>query len=118
MIFFTPRLGIAFKFALILALQTGASAAPAAALSPVEQTLLKQSSPAAWEARRQYRDIAVDTVGIGETRAYVFRPEARSLTGLPLVLFMHGWRGTLCLDQTWACPTPRISFSSRGLTFL
>ena len=92
--FVAPRLGIVCQLALILTLLTGASAAPAAPLSPLEQTLLKQYSPAAWEARRQYRDIVVDTVGSGETRAYVFRPEARSLTGLPLVLFMHGWRGT------------------------
>lgn len=63
-------------------------------LSPAEQSLLKQYSPAAWEARRRFLDIAVDSVGVGETRAYVFRPEARSLTGLPLVLFMHGWQGT------------------------
>ena len=49
MIFFTPRLRIAGKLALILALLAGASASAAAPLSPIEQTLLKQSSPAAWE---------------------------------------------------------------------
>ncbi len=80
--------------AFLLTLVAGAGVSSAGTLTPIEQNLLKQSSPAAWEARRQYRDIAVDAVGTGETRAYVFRPEARSLTGLPLVLFMHGWRGT------------------------
>ena len=94
MIFFASPLRAACQFALVIAGLASASAIPAAPLSPIEQTLLKQSSPAAWEARRQYRDIAVDTVGSGETRAYVFRPEARSLNGLPLVLFMHGWHGT------------------------
>jgi dienelactone hydrolase len=92
--FFAPLLRIASQSALILAILAGACAASAAPLSPRDQTLLKQSSPDAWEARRKYRDIAVDTVGTGETRAYVFRPEARALNGLPLVLFMHGWRGT------------------------
>lgn len=71
-----------------------ASATQAGTLPAVEQSLLQQSSPATWEARRQYRDIAVDMVGTGETRAYVFRPQAQLLSGLPLVLFMHGWRGT------------------------
>lgn len=93
-IFFFSRLRAGCRFALIVGALTSASAASAAPLSPAEQTLLKQSSPATWEARRRYRDIAVDTVGSGETRAYVFRPETRALTGLPLVLFMHGWRGT------------------------
>ena len=66
----------------------------AAPLSAAEQSLLQQSAPSAWEARRKYRDIAVEAVGKGETRAYVFRPDARDLRGLPLVLFSHGWRGT------------------------
>ncbi len=79
---------------LIVTLAAAAGITQAGALSPAEQSLLRQSSPAAWEARRQYRDIAVDTVGTGETRAYVFRPEARQLSDLPLVLFLHGWRGT------------------------
>jgi dienelactone hydrolase len=79
---------------LIVTLAAAAGITQAGTLSPTEQALLKQSSPGAWEARRQYRDIAVDTVGTGETRAYVFRPEARQLSNLPLVLFMHGWRGT------------------------
>lgn len=94
MIIFASGLRIASRVALIFTLLAAASVTLAAPLPPLEQALLKQSSPAAWEARRQYRDIAVDTVGTGETRAYVFRPEARSLTSLPLVLFMHGWRGT------------------------
>lgn len=72
----------------------GIPATQATTLSPSEQILLRQFSPAAWEARRQYRDIAVDAVGTGETRAYVFRPEARQLNNMPLVLLMHGWRGT------------------------
>lgn len=94
MIFVAAALRVACQFALVIAGLTSASAIPAAPLSPAEQALLTQSSPAAWEARRRYRDIAVDTVGSGETRAYVFRPEARALNGLPLVLFLHGWRGT------------------------
>ena len=86
----------ACRYALIMSLLITlmAGATQAGTLSPVEQSLLQQSSPGAWEARRQHRDIAVDAVGTGETRAYVFRPQARSLSGLPLVLFMHGWRGT------------------------
>lgn len=71
-----------------------AGSTQAGTLSATEQSLLRQSSPAAWEARRQYTDIAVDTVGSGETRAYVFRPHAPHLKDLPLVLFQHGWRGT------------------------
>ena len=94
MIFSALRLRAACQFALVITGLACASTIPAAPLSPTEQSLLKQYSPAAWEARRRYRDIAVDTVGSGETRAYVFRPEARSLNGLPLVLFLHGWRGT------------------------
>ena len=94
MIFFTSRLRAVCQFALVIGALASPSAAPAATPSPPEQSLLKQSSPATWEARRRYRDIAVDTVGSGETRAYVFRPDAGSLNGLPLVLFMHGWRGT------------------------
>jgi dienelactone hydrolase len=93
-IFSALRLRAACQFALVITGLACASTIPAAPLSPTEQSLLKQYSPAAWEARRRYRDIAVDTVGSGETRAYVFRPEARSLNGLPLVLFLHGWRGT------------------------
>lgn len=80
--------------ALTFTLATAASAAQADSLSTSEQFLLKQSSPTAWEARRRYRDIVVDTVGTGETRAYVFRPAARELSSLPLVLFLHGWQGT------------------------
>ena len=79
---------------LVFSLGASTSAAQAGTLSPTEQSLLKQSSLSAWEARRQYRDIAVDTVGSGETRAYVFRPAARELNNLPLVLFLHGWMGT------------------------
>ena len=59
---------------LIVTLAAAAGITRAGTLSPTEQALLKQSSPGAWEARRQYRDIAVYTVGTGETRAYVFRP--------------------------------------------
>ena len=79
---------------IVFSLGASTSTAQAGTLSPTEQSLLKQSSLSAWEARRQYRDIAVDTVGSGETRAYVFRPTARELNNLPLVLFLHGWKGT------------------------
>lgn len=79
---------------MLCALCTAHAATPPMALPPQLQSLLKESSPSAWDARRKYRDIAVDTVGNGSTRAYVFRPDARELRGLPLVLFSHGWRGT------------------------
>lgn len=91
---FCRALAFALAFALIFTLVSGASATQAGRLSSIEQSLLKQSGPGAWEARRQYRDILVDTVGAGETRAYVFRPDVGQLRDLPVVLFLHGWRGT------------------------
>lgn len=59
-----------------------------------EKELAEKYSPAAWAARRQYQDILVSSVGTGEKRAYIFQPDAANLSKLPLVLFMHGWRGT------------------------
>ena len=58
------------------------------------QELANKFSPAAWAAQRKYADIAVTSVGEGAKRAYVFRPDEKNLSNLPLVLFMHGWRGT------------------------
>ncbi len=66
----------------------------AANLTTKSQELANKYSPAAWAAQRKYADIAVTSVGEGAKRAYVFRPDEKNLSNLPLVLFMHGWRGT------------------------
>ncbi len=71
-----------------------ACAAHCTAQAATDQELAKKFSPAAWAAQRQYADIAVTSVGEGAHRAYVFRPDANHLSNLPLVIFLHGWRGT------------------------
>ncbi len=59
-----------------------------------EKELAEKYSASAWAARRIYQDIAVSTVGSGEKRSYIFQPIAENLSKLPVVLFLHGWRGT------------------------
>jgi acetyl esterase/lipase len=59
-----------------------------------EKELADKFSPSAWAAQRIYQDIIVSSVGLGEKRAYIFQPDANNLTKLPVVLFLHGWRGT------------------------
>lgn len=62
--------------------------------NPTEKELAEKYSASAWAARRIYQDILVSTVGSGEKRAYIFQPDADNLSKLPVVLFLHGWRGT------------------------
>jgi dienelactone hydrolase len=59
-----------------------------------EKELAEKYSASAWAARRIYQDILVSSVGSGEKRAYIFQPDADNLSKLPVVLFLHGWRGT------------------------
>jgi len=59
-----------------------------------EKELAEKYSANAWAARRIYQDILVSSVGSGEKRAYIFQPDADNLSKLPVVLFLHGWRGT------------------------
>jgi acetyl esterase/lipase len=59
-----------------------------------EKELAEKYSASAWAARRIYQDILVSSVGSGEKRAYIFQPDAENLSKLPVVLFLHGWRGT------------------------
>ena len=59
-----------------------------------DQELANKYSAATWSSQRKYGDIAVSSVGEGAKRAYIFRPDVKDLSNLPLVLFMHGWRGT------------------------
>ena len=59
-----------------------------------EKELAEKYSASAWAARRIYQDILVSSVGSGEKRAYIFQPDAENLSKLPVVLLLHGWRGT------------------------
>lgn len=59
-----------------------------------KKELAEKYSASAWAARRIYQDILVSSVGSGEKRAYIFQPDAENLSKLPVVLFLHGWRGT------------------------
>ena len=59
-----------------------------------EKELAEKYSASAWAARRIYQDILVSSVGSGEKRADIFQPDAENLSKLPVVLLLHGWRGT------------------------
>ncbi len=78
----------------VLISMSGLSIPSAQAQHRSEKELTEKYSPAAWAARRIYQDIDVSTVGSGDKRAYIFQPAAENLSKLPVVLFLHGWRGT------------------------
>lgn len=89
----SPILVMSFILSVLLCV-CGFSSPSANAEHRSEKELAEKYSPTAWAARRIYQDIVVSTVGNGEKRAYIFQPAAENLSKLPLVLFLHGWRGT------------------------
>ena len=51
-------------------------------------------NPSAYKAAERHDGVRIEALGNGPDRSYIFAPTDDSVTGLPLVIFLHGWQGT------------------------
>lgn len=51
-------------------------------------------NPSAYKAAERHDGVRIEALGNGPDRSYIFTPTDESATGLPLVIFLHGWQGT------------------------